>query len=92
MKLLGEYARSIIDIAVDLKGYTTNARPTVFLLKPAPIQVCYLGYPGTSAARYMNYILADETVIPPHKASVLYRKYRMVARNVPSQRSHSLHS
>jgi protein O-GlcNAc transferase len=53
-----------IDIAVDLNGYTTHSRSALFALRPAPIQVNYLGYPGTTAAPYIDYILADRTVIP----------------------------
>ena len=54
-----------IDIAVDLKGFTREARPGIFALRPAPIQVNYLGFPATSGAPYMDYIVADSTVIPP---------------------------
>jgi protein O-GlcNAc transferase len=57
-----------IDIAVDLKGYTTNSRAGIFAPRPAPIAVNYLGYPGTMAASYMDYIVADETVIPADHA------------------------
>jgi predicted O-linked N-acetylglucosamine transferase (SPINDLY family) len=53
-----------IDIAVDLKGYTRNARPGIFALRPAPIQVNYLGYPGTMGMGCIDYIIADATVIP----------------------------
>jgi protein O-GlcNAc transferase len=53
-----------IDIAVDLKGFTQDARPNVFARRPAPIQVNYLGYPGTMGADCFDYILADATVIP----------------------------
>jgi protein O-GlcNAc transferase len=53
-----------IDILVDLAGPTMDAQPDVFGFKPAPVQVIYLGYPGTSGADYMDYILADRTVIP----------------------------
>jgi predicted O-linked N-acetylglucosamine transferase (SPINDLY family) len=53
-----------IDIAVDLKGFTQNARTTAFAYRPAPIQVNYLGYPGTMGIEYFDYILADQTVIP----------------------------
>lgn len=52
-----------IDIAVDLKGYTHESRPNIFAQRPAPIQVSYLGYPGTLGASYIDYIVADETVI-----------------------------
>ena len=53
-----------IDIAVDLMGFTTGARFNVFAMRPAPVQVNYLGYPGTLGARYVDYIIADELVIP----------------------------
>lgn len=53
-----------IDILVDLKGFTQDGRPNVFARRPAPIQVNYLGYPGTMGADYFDYILADLTVIP----------------------------
>jgi protein O-GlcNAc transferase len=54
-----------IDIAVDLKGFTENARAGIFSYRAAPIQVNYLGYPGTMGADYIDYIIADKTLIPP---------------------------
>jgi len=60
-----QLARSLeLDIAVDLAGFTAGARPGIFALRAAPIQVSFLGYPGTMAAPYIDYILADEVVIP----------------------------
>jgi predicted O-linked N-acetylglucosamine transferase (SPINDLY family) len=53
-----------IDIAVDLKGFTKDSRPGIFIERAAPIQVNYLGYPGTMGASYIDYIIADEIVIP----------------------------
>jgi protein O-GlcNAc transferase len=53
-----------IDIAVDLMGFTSNNRLNVLAHRPAPVQVNYLGYPGTMGASYIDYILADPTVIP----------------------------
>lgn len=53
-----------IDIAVDLKGYTQHSRPNILAFRPAPVQVNYLGYPGTMAAPFIDYILADRVVIP----------------------------
>jgi predicted O-linked N-acetylglucosamine transferase (SPINDLY family) len=53
-----------IDIAVDLKGYTQEARPGILAFRPAPVQAQYLGFPGTLGADYIDYIIADETVIP----------------------------
>jgi predicted O-linked N-acetylglucosamine transferase (SPINDLY family) len=56
-----------IDIAVDLMGYTKNCRPEILASRPAPIQVNYLGYPGTMGADYVDYILADRFVIPDNQ-------------------------
>jgi protein O-GlcNAc transferase len=53
-----------IDIAIDLKGYTQDCRPGIFAKTAAPIQVSYLGYPGTMAVDYMDYLIADQTLIP----------------------------
>ena len=53
-----------IDIAVDLKGYTKDSRTGIFSYRAAPIQVNYLGYPGTMGADYIDYIIADKTLIP----------------------------
>ena len=53
-----------IDIAVDLKGFTQDSRTGIFANRAAPIQVNYLGYPGTMGADYMDYIIADKTLIP----------------------------
>jgi protein O-GlcNAc transferase len=53
-----------IDIAVDLNGFTRNARLGVLARRPAPIQVNYLGYAGTMGADYYDYIIADRTVVP----------------------------
>ncbi len=58
-----------IDILVDLSGITENSRPAVLAQRGAPIQVNYLGYAGTMPARYIDYILADPTVIPPEHAA-----------------------
>lgn len=53
-----------VDIAIDLKGYTTGARPAILAYRPAPIQVSYLGYPGTMGAPFIDYIFADRFVLP----------------------------
>jgi predicted O-linked N-acetylglucosamine transferase (SPINDLY family) len=58
-------ARSMeLDIAVDLAGFTRDCRPAIFALRAAPLQVSYLGYLGTMAAPYMDYLIADGTTIP----------------------------
>jgi protein O-GlcNAc transferase len=53
-----------IDIAIDLMGFTGNCRAGILAHRPAPIQVSYLGYPGTMGADYIDYIVADRIVIP----------------------------
>jgi len=53
------------DIAVDLMGYTADARTGVLARRVAPVQVNYLGYPGTMGADFIDYILVDPTVAPP---------------------------
>jgi protein O-GlcNAc transferase len=53
-----------IDIAVDLKGFTQGARPGIFAARSAPLQVGFLGYPGTMGAPYMDYLIADLRLIP----------------------------
>lgn len=53
-----------IDIAIDLKGFTQNSRPGIFCYRVAPVQVNYLGYPGTMGADYMDYLIADQALIP----------------------------
>jgi FkbM family methyltransferase len=54
-----------IDIAVDLQGYTRDCRPQILAHRPAPIQVNYLGYPGTLGADFIDYILVDPFIVPP---------------------------
>lgn len=53
-----------VDIAIDLKGYTQDSRPEILAHRPVPIQVSYLGYPGTMGAPFIDYILADKFVAP----------------------------
>ncbi|HLJ39221.1 MAG TPA: tetratricopeptide repeat protein [Steroidobacteraceae bacterium] len=53
-----------IDIAIDLKGFTQDSRPGIFAHRAAPLQVSYLGYPATMGAGYIDYLIADRTVIP----------------------------
>lgn len=54
-----------IHILVDLAGYTTHSRTLVAALKPAPVQVQYMGYPGTLGADFLPHILADAHLVPP---------------------------
>ena len=62
---VAKMARSMgIDIAVNLNGITEHCRSRVFALRAAPIQINYLGYPGTMGTEYMDYMIADGVVIP----------------------------
>lgn len=56
-----------IDIAVDLKGFTNDSRPGIFAQRGVPLQVNYLGYPGTMGAPYIDYLIADDVVVPPEQ-------------------------
>jgi predicted O-linked N-acetylglucosamine transferase (SPINDLY family) len=53
-----------VDIAVDLMGHTHDARPGILAHRPAPIQINYLGYPGTMGADFIDYVIADQFVLP----------------------------
>lgn len=63
-----------IDIAVDLMGFTDESRPGILALRPAPVQVNYLGFPGTMGADFIDYIIADEIVIPEDHARYITEK------------------
>jgi protein O-GlcNAc transferase len=52
------------DIAVDLKGHTEGSRPGILAHRPCPVQVSWLGYPGTVGADFLDYIIADPVVLP----------------------------
>jgi predicted O-linked N-acetylglucosamine transferase (SPINDLY family) len=53
-----------VHIAVDLNGLSGGCRPDILAYRPAPIQVSYLGFAGTTGAPFIDYILADDTVLP----------------------------
>ena len=96
-------SREQIDILVDLNGYFGSERTGVFACKPAPVQVNYLGFPGTMGADYMDYILADATVIPPDQRGFYTEKVvylpdfyqandtkRRIAERAPSRQEYGL--
>lgn len=62
----GRIAADSIDILVDLNGYTRGGRSHVLALRPAPIQVAYVGYPATLGGTLADYFIADGTAVPPH--------------------------
>ena len=57
-----------VEVLVDLTGYTLEARPEAFAMRPAPVNVAYLGYPGTSGAPFIDYLIADRVAVPPSAA------------------------
>lgn len=65
-----------VDILVDLKGYTKGNRLAICALRPAPVQVSYLGFPGTTGADFFDYIITDKIVTP--KEHILYYSEKFV--------------
>lgn len=57
-----------IDLLVDLQGLTSGVRPNILAYRPAPVQVTYLGFPGTTALPNIDYVIGDEFLIPPELA------------------------
>jgi len=64
-----------IDILIDLGVYNTHSLTEIFALHPAPVQVSYLGYPGTSGASFYDYIITDRTVTPPDQQKWFSEKF-----------------
>src|SRR5262249_17789982 len=63
-----------IDIAIDLMGYTKGNRTNIFAQRAAPVQVNYMGFPGTMGAEYIDYIIADRIIIPIENAQFFSEK------------------
>ncbi|MEZ5578651.1 MAG: UDP-N-acetylglucosamine-peptide N-acetylglucosaminyltransferase [Candidatus Competibacteraceae bacterium] len=57
-----------IHVLVDLMVYTNYSRPEIFCYRPAPIQINWLGFPGSSGAKYLDYVIVDPVVLPPEQA------------------------
>jgi predicted O-linked N-acetylglucosamine transferase (SPINDLY family) len=58
-----------LDVLVDLKGYTAGDRLTIMARRPCDVQVTWLGYPGTTGAAFIDYLIADAFIIPPEQES-----------------------
>jgi protein O-GlcNAc transferase len=69
MRLAQQIRQDGVDILVDLKGHTEGAPPAVLALRPAPIQVHYLGYPGTLGGALVDYLIGDAVVTPREHAA-----------------------
>lgn len=63
-----------IQILINLNGYTKGARNEIFAMQPAPIQVSYMGFPGTTGATYIDYLVTDEFVSPMQYAHIYSEK------------------
>ena len=63
-----------IDVLVDLKGHTHRARPKILAFRPAPVQVNYLGFPGTMGAPFIDYIVADDFIVPRDRQMLFTEK------------------
>ncbi|KAI9187094.1 hypothetical protein LWI28_024347 [Acer negundo] len=63
-----------IQILVNLNGYTKGARNEIFAMQPAPVQVSYMGFPGTTGASYIDYLVTDEFVSPQRYAHIYSEK------------------
>ncbi|MEX8517207.1 MAG: hypothetical protein AB3X44_01660 [Leptothrix sp. (in: b-proteobacteria)] len=63
-RLAAQIRADRIGVLIDLKGYTSGSRTGTLALRPAPLQVAWLGYPGTSGARFIDYIVGDRVVTP----------------------------
>ncbi|XP_057871248.1 probable UDP-N-acetylglucosamine--peptide N-acetylglucosaminyltransferase SEC isoform X1 [Cryptomeria japonica] len=63
-----------IQVLVNLNGYTKGARNEIFAMQPAPIQVSYMGFPGTTGADYIHYLVTDEFVSPMRFAHIYSEK------------------
>ena len=63
-----------IHILINLNGYTKGARNEIFAIQPTPIQVSYMGFPGTTGASYIDYLVTDEFVSPLCYAHIYWEK------------------
>jgi protein O-GlcNAc transferase len=64
-----------IDILVDLNGHTKDNRMVIAALRPAPVQATWIGFPGTSGAKFFDYAILDKIVVPPNIAKKFYSEH-----------------
>jgi predicted O-linked N-acetylglucosamine transferase (SPINDLY family) len=80
-----------LDILVDLKGYTAGDRLTIMARRPCAVQATWLGYPGTTGAAFMDYLIADVFIIPPgHESAYSERVVRMPHCYQPNDRKRAI--
>lgn len=63
-------ARDAPDVLVDLSGHTANNRPGILTLRPTPVQVCFVGYPSTTGHPCIDFLIADQVLVPPEHDSL----------------------
>ena len=80
-----------IDLLIDLNGYTTHARSEIFALRPAPVQLHWLGYLGTLGAEHIDYIITDRFATPAEAATVLHRTLPLSSRLLLPERHPARH-
>ena len=66
----GRIRADALDLLIDLKGYTVGDRLTIMARRPCGVQITWLGYPGTTGATFIDYLIADGFIIPPGRESV----------------------
>jgi predicted O-linked N-acetylglucosamine transferase (SPINDLY family) len=75
-----QYLRGLdVDVAIDLAGYTEQSRPGILAQRPAAVQVSYLGYSATTGADFIDYVIADEVVLPPSEQAFFTEKVALLA-------------
>ncbi len=80
-----------LDILIDLKGYTRGARTALLARRPCPVQVSWIGYPGTMGAAFIDYLVADPFVIPPaHEQFYAERVLRLPHCYQPNDRQRAI--
>ena len=77
--------RDGIDIAIDLSGHTKNGRPQIFAHRAAPIQVSYLGFPGSMGANFIDYIIVDKNLVPSENQKYYSEKPIYLPRHFQAQ-------
>jgi predicted O-linked N-acetylglucosamine transferase (SPINDLY family) len=77
-----------IDILIDLKGYTAHTRSEILALRPAPVQVNYLGYPGTMGADFVDYLIGDAIATPSEQAAEYSEKLALMPYSYQSNDRH----
>ena len=80
-----------IDIAIDLNGQTAGARPLIFSGRAAPIQVNHIGFPGTMASDYIDYMIVDEFTIDKQPIQKNINRKRTIPKDIENKCLESLY-